>query len=74
MRKEEADRLLKDENLKEAFSLLRKKIHLDFENSDVTDKDTLQVIRLKFDLVREFYSELMKVINDSTIKEFDKRK
>ena len=44
------------------------------EGLRVTDKETLQIIRLKSELVRDYYQELMKVINDSTIKEFEKRK
>ena len=74
MRKEEAQRLIDSKPLKEIFGLLRTKLHRDFENTEPLDKDALQLIRLKFDLVREVYSELMKVINDSTIKEFEKRK
>jgi hypothetical protein len=74
MRKEEVKRLMDDKALKESFQLLRLKLYRDFENCDVDDPEELQIIRLKFDLVRDFYSELMKVINDSTIKEFEKRK
>jgi hypothetical protein len=74
MRKEEVKRLMDDKALKESFQLLRLKLYRDFENADVDDAEELQIIRLKFDLVRDFYSELMKVINDSTIKEFEKRK
>jgi hypothetical protein len=74
MRKEEVKRLMDDKALKESFQLLRLKLYRDFENADVDDPEELQIIRLKFDLVRDFYSELMKVINDSTIKEFEKRK
>ena len=74
MRKEEAQRLLEDKSLKELFSMYRKKVSVEFENCDPLDKEALQLIRLKFDIVRDSYQELMKVINDSTIKEFEKRK
>jgi len=70
MRKEVAKRLLEDKDLRESFQLLRLKLHTDFENCDPDDLKALQVIRLKFDLCRDYYSELMKAINDSTIKEF----
>ena len=74
MRKEDAQRLSNDKALKEAFSVLRHKLHLDFEATEPSDKEALQLIRLKFDLIRDFYTELMKAINDSTIKEFEQRK
>ena len=73
MRKDDAKRLMDDKNLKDSFQLLRQKLYRDFENTDVDDPEELQIIRLKFDLVRDFYSELMKVINDSTIKEFKEK-
>ena len=69
MRPEEAKRLLTDESLKESMSLLRNKYRGDFENADPSDKDGLSIIRMKFDLIRDFYSELQKVVNDELMKE-----
>ena len=73
MRKEDAKRLMDDKTLKESFQLLRAKLYRDFENCEADDLEGLQTIRLKFDLVRDFYSELMKVINESTIKDFKRK-
>ena len=68
MRPEEAKRLLNDESLKESMALLRHKYRGEFENADLSDKDGLFNIRIKFDLIRDFYSELQKVINDELMK------
>ena len=38
------------------------------ENADPSNKDGLQQIRLKFDLIRDFYSELQKVVNNGLME------
>ena len=68
MRPEEAKRLFNDPSLKESMSLLRERYRSEFENADLSDKDGLSNIRVKFDLIRDFYSELQKVINDELMK------
>jgi len=68
MRPESAKRLLDDADLKESMSLLRNKYSKDFENADLSDKDGLQRIRIKYDLIRDFYSELQKIINDEMMR------
>ena len=73
MRKDQAQRLMNDPDLKESFSLLRDKLRVDFENAPITDKDGLQIIRLKYELIREYYQELMKVVNESTVKDFKRK-
>lgn len=65
MRPDEAKRLLEDPNLKEAFQLLRDKYHKQFENTDVMDVDKLQLIRIKFDQIRDIYAELSKILNQT---------
>ena len=64
MRPDEAKRLYEDPVLKEGFSLLREKYRKDFETAK---DDELHRIRLKFDLIRDFYSELMKIINEEAL-------
>jgi len=68
MRPESAKRLLDDADLKESMSLLRNKYSKDFENADLSDKDGLQRIRIKYDLIRDFYSELQTIINDEMMR------
>jgi len=68
MKHEAANRLLNDPELKESMSLLRNKYRCEFENADPSEKDGLQQIRLKFDLIRDFYSELQKVVNDGLME------
>lgn len=68
MKSEIANRLLNDPELKESMSLLRNKYRSEFENADPSDKDGLQQIRLRFDLIRDFYSELQKVVNDGLME------
>ena len=68
MRPESAKRLLDDADLKESMSLLRNKYSKDFENADPSDKDGLQRIRIKYDLIRDFYSELQTIINDEMMR------
>ena len=68
MKAEIATRLLNDPELKESMSLLRNKYRSEFENADPSDKDGLQQIRLRFDLIRDFYSELQKVVNDGLME------
>jgi hypothetical protein len=68
MRPEGAKRLLEDADLKESMSLLRNRYSKEFENADLSDKDGLYTIRLKFDLIRDFYSELQAVVNDETMR------
>lgn len=64
MNVEAARRLLADTELKESMSLLRNKYKIEFENADPSDLDGLFRIRVKFDLIRDFYSELQKVLNN----------
>ena len=68
MRPESAKRLLEDADLKESMSLLRNKYSKEFENADLSDKDGLYTIRLKYDLIRDFYSELQTVVNDEVMR------
>ena len=68
MKTETANRLLNDPELKESMSLLRSKYRSEFENADPSEKDGLQQIRLKFDLIRDFYSELQKVVNNGLME------
>ena len=68
MRPEAAKRLLEDEDLKESMSLLRSKISKEFENADPSDKNGLQQIRIKYDLIRDFYSELQTIVNDEVMR------
>lgn len=68
MRVEEAKRLIHDEALKESMSLLRARYGKEFESADPSDKDGLYLIRVKFDLIRDFYSELQIILNDEIMK------
>jgi hypothetical protein len=68
MRPESAKRLLEDADLKESMSLLRTKYSKDFENADPSDKDGLYMIRIKYDLIRDFYSELQTIVNDEVMR------
>ena len=69
MRPESAKRLLEDEDLRESMGLLRKRFSSEFENADPSDTDGLYRIRIKFDLIRDFYSELQKIVNDEVMKQ-----
>ncbi len=68
MRAEDAKRLHDDPALKEAMTLLRARYHKKFENADLSDPDSLYTVRVKFDLIRDFYSELQKVLNEESMK------
>ena len=68
MRPESAKRLLEDADLKESMSLLRNKYSKEFENADLSNKDGLYNIRIKYDLIRDFYSELQTVVNDEVMR------
>lgn len=68
MRPDDAKRLHDDPNLLDAMQLLRERYHRDFENADADYDIGLKKIRLKFDIIRDFYSELQKVLNDEAIK------
>jgi hypothetical protein len=68
MRPDAAKRLLGDVDLKESMILLRDKYSKDFENADLSDKDGLYTIRLKFDLIRDFYSELQTIVNNESMR------
>lgn len=63
MKAQDAERLMADESFAEAFQLLRNRYHRDFENTDPRDADDLLIIRLKFDLIRDVFSEVKKVMN-----------
>jgi hypothetical protein len=69
MRPGAAKRLLEDTDLKESMSLLRSRYRKEFENADLSDKDGLYTIRLKFDLIRDFYSALQIIVNDESMKQ-----
>ena len=69
MNAQEAKRLLADENLKEAFSLMRERYRKEFENTTPDDVEGLQRVRLKFDLIRDLFGELNRVINDEIMKQ-----
>lgn len=60
MRPDDARRLHDDPNLKEAFNMLRGRYHKDFE---AASDEELVIIRRKFDLIRDVYAELKKVIH-----------
>jgi hypothetical protein len=68
MRPEAAKRLLEDPDLKESMSLLRGKYSKEFENADLSNKDGLYNIRIKYDLIRDFYSELQTIVNNESMR------
>ena len=67
MKPEDAKRLHDDNDLRDAFQLLRERYNRDFENAVVDDKDGLQLIRMKFELIKDVYAELRKVLNNQTM-------
>lgn len=68
MRPEDAKRLLNDPVLKESMQLLREKYRKQFENADPTDVDKLQLVRIRFDQIRDLYAELSKILNEQSLK------
>jgi len=65
----DAKRLVSDPALKEALSLMRDRYRKEFENTPSCNTKALKLTRIKFDLIREFFAELNKVLNDELMKE-----
>lgn len=68
MNAEIAKRLYDDESIKEVFELVRQRLHKQFENTNLTDKEGLYTVRLKFEIIRDFYSELQKILNEESMR------